>query len=731
MRIAEVIVDITNSQVDKIFDYQIDNWGEIGMRVLVPFGNRVVQGFVINIKDSTNVDLTKLKSVIKPVDSYVIIQQELIELMKFMVKKYHLRYVDCLRLFIPSEMRSDKVKPLVVTNLVLNENVNLQEYKTKLRKNAKNQMELCNFLKLNTIYQKSYLSEKFSNSAVDKLIDDNVLIEQKEEISRKPYFENIKTTKPVHTPLQTRAIQTILSSNDTFLLFGVTGSGKTEVYMSVIEEVINKGKTAIMLVPEISLTPQVLANFKSRFGEEVAILHSGLSAGERFDEWRRILFKQAKIVVGARSAIFAPLTNIGAIIIDEEHETSYISESNPRYSAFDVAKFRKDYNNCPLVLASATPNITSFNKALNGEYKLIELPERVNGKAMPKIQIVDMLSEIRNGNTTMFSSALLYELDKCIKDKHQAMIFINRRGYSSFMRCLDCGYVAKCTDCDVTLVYHKQEDKLKCHYCGKRYKALTKCPECGSESIRKGAVGTEQVVAHLQELYPDVKILRMDNDTTRTKNAYQKILSEFAKTKPAILVGTQMIAKGHDFADVTVVGIVDADQSLYHSDFRSTEKTFELITQMAGRAGRAKEDGKVILQTYAPRHYAYRYIANYDYKNFFNKELNLRKTTQFPPFTTIIRLLFTSENEEIVREITKLCYNDIKTLRMDNIDSFVYLDVMKSPIGKIKNKTRYQILARITLDKENEIISKMYEICDKYQNQNVSVFVEINPQNLS
>ena len=501
--------------------------------------------------------------------------------------------------------------------------------------------------------------------------------------------------------------------------------------MSIIEDVINKGKTAIMLVPEISLTPQVLGSFKARFGEEVAILHSGLSAGERFDEWRRILFNQAKIVVGARSAIFAPLTNVGVIIVDEEHETSYISETNPRYNAFDIAKFRKDYNNCPLVLASATPSINSFNSALNGEYKLIELPERVNGKPMPKIQIVDMLNEIRNGNTTMFSTALLYELDKCMQEKHQAMIFINRRGFSSFMRCTDCGYVAKCTDCDVTLVYHKNDEKLKCHYCGKRFKALTMCPECGSKSIKNGAVGTEQVVEYLQNLYPNVEILRMDNDTTRTKDSYQKILNKFSQVKPAILVGTQMIAKGHDFSDVTVVGIVDADQSLYHSDFRSTEKTFELITQMSGRAGRAEAEGKVILQTYAPRHYAYRYIANYDYKSFFDKELNLRKTTKFPPFTKIIRILFSGDIEEIVRETTKMCYNDIKQLRFDNINEFVYLDVMKSPIGKIKNKIRYQILARITKSISDELIQQMYSICDKYQNPKVSVFVEIDPQNLS
>ena len=731
MRVAEVIVDISNSQIDKIFDYYIDDWGKVGMRVYVPFANRVIQGFIINIKDETSYDKNKLKNVISSIDNEVVILPELIDLMNFMTKKYHLRFVDCLRLFIPSEMRSDKVKPLVVVNVKVNENVSLDEYRQTIRRNAKKQLELVDFLKNNEIYNKSFLNEKFSRLAVAKFIEDKILIEFNKELKRSPNFNVIKNVKHNHTPLQKRAIDAILGANKTNLLFGVTGSGKTEVYMSVIDSIITQGKTAIMLVPEISLTPQVLGNFKARFGEEVAILHSGLSVGERFDEWRRILFGEAKIVVGARSAIFAPLKNIGVIIIDEEHETSYISESNPRYNAFDVAKFRKDYNNCPLVLASATPSINSFNKAKEGEYNLIELPQRVNGKPMPKIQIIDMLSEIRNGNTSMFSSALLYELDKCFKENHQAMIFINRRGYSSFMRCTNCGYIAKCSDCDVSLVYHKHEDKLKCHYCGKRFRALTKCPECGSESIKNGAVGTEQVVSNLKELYPNVEILRMDNDTTRTKDSYQKILNKFANTKPAVLVGTQMIAKGHDFADVTVVGIVDADQSLYHSDFRSTEKTFELITQMSGRAGRAESDGKVILQTYAPRHYAYRYIANYDYKSFFEKELNLRKTTQFPPFTTIIRLLFTAQSDEIVREITKICYTDIKTLQSEYHKDFVYLDVMKSPIGKIKNKIRYQILARIKKDKEEELISKIYSICDKYQNAKVSVFVEIDPQSLS
>lgn len=731
MRIAEVIVDISTSSIDKVFDYECNENIKVGQRVFVPFGKQTIQGFVINIKDNTNCDLGKLKKVISSIEEEIVILPELVDLMKDMQKKFHLRMVDILRLFIPSEMRTSKVRPLFETYVCLNDKISYEDYKKTIRKNAKNQLELLDGLDVNKKYSKTILCEKYSRSAVQKLIQDNILVESEEEKKRAPSYIRTQKVTFEHTPLQKRAIDTILSGNETYLLFGVTGSGKTEVYMSVIEEKIKQGKTAIMLVPEISLTPQVLANFKARFGEEVAILHSGLSVGERFDEWRRILCGEAKIVVGARSAIFAPIKNVGVIIVDEEHETSYISESNPRYNAIDVAKFRKNYNNCPLVLASATPSISSYNKALLGEYKLVELPERVNGMPMPKIQIVDMLSEIRNGNTTIFSRVLRDELEKCVKDKKQAMLFVNRRGYSSFLRCTDCGYVAKCSDCDVTLVYHKEEQKLKCHYCGKRYRVLTKCPECGSSAIREGAVGTEQVVSMLKELYPNVEILRMDNDTTRTKNAYQEILTKFGKTKPAFLVGTQMIAKGHDFADVTVVGIVDADQSLYHSDYRSTEKTFELITQMSGRAGRAKSEGKVILQTYVPRHYAYRFIANYDYKSFFEKELNIRKATNFPPFTKIIRLLFTGDNEEIVREYTKLCYSKVKELMNNNLQDFVYLDAMKSPISKIKKKIRYQILMRIKEKNCDNIVEKIYEICDNIEQNKVSLFVEIDPQNLS
>ena len=326
--------------------------------------------------------------------------------------------------------------------------------------------------------------------------------------------------------------------------------------------------------------------------------------------------------MGARSAIFAPLDKLGIIIVDEQHEQSYISESNPRYDTFDVAKFRAHYNGCPLVVGSATPSVDIYQQAKEGKVKLIEMPTRANGKELPKIQIIDMMNELRMGNSSIFSTQLIADLANVVNEKKQAMIFMNRRGFSSFMMCRECGYLAKCTDCDVNLVYHREDNRLKCHYCGKQYKVLDRCPNCGSDKIKQGAVGTERIVSELKEIFKDVKILRMDNDTTSRKNGHEKILEEFRSTKPAILVGTQMIAKGHDFEDVTLVGIIDADQSLYRGDYRSTERCFQLITQVSGRAGRSKFEGKVDLQTYSPRHYVYKFAANYDYKGFFKKEEN-------------------------------------------------------------------------------------------------------------
>lgn len=721
---AEVIIDQDVKAIDKTFDYRKpENLDlKVGMRVFVPFGKRIVQGYVVELKDKTEYEESKVKNIISAIEDFSAIKGEMLEVMRFMTKKNHLTMASTLRLFLPSQMREGKVREIFETFYSLKEKDFIPA------KNAKKQIEIVDFLKEHGKTSSSVLGEKFGYGAVKALYEKGILEKDKEKIERKPFVENLADKKVELNLMQKKAIAEI-GGTEVFVLHGVTGSGKTEVYMHLIERELKKGKNAILLVPEISLTPQIMASFKARFGDFVALLHSGLSAGERFDEWKRIFAGEARIVIGARSAIFAPIENLGIIIIDEEHEQSYVSESNPRYYTHDIAKFRASFNHCPLVLGSATPSVESYQKAVAGEYKLIELPTRANGRELPAIQIVDMIGEIRRGNSGIFSAQLLADLGQVVQNKKQAMIFINRRGYSSFMRCRDCGYIAKCSDCDVSLVYHREDNRLKCHYCGKQYKVLTRCPNCKGENIKYGAVGTQQVVAKLKELFPNVNILRMDNDTTSTKNAHQKILSEFKNSLPGILVGTQMIAKGHDFENVVLVGIVDADQSLFQADYRSTERTFQLITQVSGRAGRSKDEGKVVLQTYAPRHYVYKFASNYDYKGFFRKEANIRQTACFPPFSRIIRLLFSDNNENYVREMLKVCYTEIEQLKSVYGDQILYLDAMKSPIKRIQNKFRYQILMRVKLEKADEIEEKVFEIANKTSKN--GVFLEINPSNMS
>ncbi len=728
MMFAEVIVDIKTSEVDKIFDYIAISGLEIGHRVLVPFGNRNIEGYVVGIKNHCDYPIEKLKSVAKILDEKPLILPEMFALSDFMIKNNHLKRVDTLRLFLPSGIRKEKIKPLVKEFVYVNEFV-AQEIEAKIRANSKNQQKMLSFLKPNEKYLKSELNKMFGSLAVQKFIEWGVLTQVEQRVLRNPILKTKEDKTVELNELQKKILEEI-KKPATHLLFGVTGSGKTEIYMHAIKRCLSEGKTAIMLVPEIGLTPQVVSLFKARFGNTVAILHSGLSMGERFDEWQRIFNGEANIVVGARSAIFAPLKNIGIIIIDEEHDDSYKSESNPRFYTHDIAKFRAQYNNCPLVLGSATPNIDTYFRAKNGEYVLHELLKRANNKDMPGVEIVDMREEIRAGNATMFSRKLQMDLSDCIKAKNQAMIFCNRRGFASYMICRSCGYVAKCDDCDATLVYHKEDNLLKCHFCSRRYKALTECPQCSSKHIKMGTLGTERVADELRHLFPETKVLRMDFDTTQNKSSHAKILEEFSNTKPCILVGTQMIAKGHDFPNVTLVGIVDADMSLHYSDFRSTERTFDLLTQVAGRAGRADKIGKIVLQTYMPKHYVYRFMANYDYKSFYDREINVRKVSKFPPYAYILRILVSGEKLEDVQVTTAHIHNGLNAV-CEESKEILYCKAMKSPVSKIQNKHRYQILLRLTNKGYIDLIDKIYLICDNNKKKNVNVFVEINPNNLS
>ncbi|MGN1227212.1 MAG: primosomal protein N' [Christensenellales bacterium] len=732
--IAKVIVDVLASEVDKVFEYDVPVQlnVEVGHRVLVPFGYKKIEGYVIELADTSEYDVSKLKQIICILDDMPVIKKEMFALMDFMCQKYHLRKIDVLRLCLPSGLRGGKVKPLTMLAVKLNGTKDAEAFIVGASKRQENQVNVIKYL----IEKGSALLKDLSNlypiSAINKLKELGIVEIYVEAVERVPHC-NHKQDKVVElTPLQNKAVNVISKSNgNVVLLFGVTGSGKTEVYMHSIDKILKEGKSAIMLVPEISLTPQVHSNFKARFGDKVAVLHSGLSAGERLDEWQKLLRGDAQIAVGARSAIFAPLENLGLIIIDEEHDSSYTSDSNPRYNTIDVAKFRGQYNNCPVVLGSATPSIESFYKANQGEYKLVSLPVRANNKNLPTMYLINMFDCVIQGNYGAISNFLYDKLAKAIADKKQSILFLNRRGFVSFLRCGKCGYTPMCTDCEVSLVYHKEDEMLKCHFCDKRYKVLTKCPNCGWEGFRIGAIGTQKIVEEIKRLFPNVPVFRLDNDTVTTKDSYQKILSDFEKTAPSILIGTQMIAKGHDFPLVTLVGIVDADVGLHQSDFRANERCFQLVTQVAGRAGRSEFDGEVVLQSYKPKHYVYRFATNYDYEGFYKREIELRKTTHFPPFATIVRVLVSSEDKDVCVDYTGQLYKSILALRDKFYDDFVFCKAVACPVKRIKTKYRYQVIMRVKNDNFDKIIDNIYSIVDENKNKKCLVFVETNPQNLS
>lgn len=721
---AQVIVDIAHSQVDKVFEYSCPADAAVGSRVKVPFGNRTVDGFIIKTSEFCSVPAGKVKSIYSVFDELPALVPECFSLMERISSRYRVPKAASLRLFVPSEMRTGKVREAYKSYVVL------KDGGVELSKTAKKQAEALAYLSANRECELSFAAEKFGRGAVDALIKRGALALEKRRINRIP-SSGISggDAKKTLTPRQTEAINKIENSDKCVqLLHGVTGSGKTEIYLNIIADVIKKGKTAIFLVPEISLTPQMLSQLRARFKGEAAILHSGLSAGERFDEWWRLRSGEAKIAIGARSAVFAPLENIGAIIIDEEHDSSYFSESAPRYSTLDIARWRAEYNGCKLILGSATPSVDSFLKAEEGEYNLITLPERINQKPLPEIIIADMRKEVKRGNNSAFSLALREELNATLSGGNQAIIFLNRRGYSQTVICRDCGYVAKCENCDVTLTYHSEENCLKCHYCGARYKMLEACPGCGGRHIRYSGTGTQRVVAELKELFPEAGIIRMDNDTVSGKDGHYKILSAFSEHKADILVGTQMIAKGHDFPAVTLVGILDADMSLHFSDYRSGERTFQLITQVAGRSGRAGSKGKVVLQTYSPENYILRYAVNYDYYGFFKNEAHIRKATFFPPYSLICRVMVTSENDVLALEALKRVYFAVEELKSRNPEKFIFLNRMHSPIKRLQGKFRYQALMRLT---DGGLLEKIYDIAAENSNTSVLCYVEENPSNLS
>lgn len=722
--IYRVIVDVSNSEVDRVFDYSSEFDVEVGSRVLVPFGKRTIEGFVVGTKESTDI---ATKNIIRKLDEFTPIIPEMIALSEYLKKYNNLRYADTLRLSIPSKLRGGQVRELTRGFITLDVDKKLAV--TLIRKNSPKQLALIEEINENGEFE-TVLSAKYGAGCVKALIEKGILHKETVTVNRVPLKGVVAEEKKITlTDEQKNAVESIMTSDKPCVLHGVTGSGKTEVYMAAIERTLALGKSAIMLVPEISLTPQMLGVFRRRFGDGVALIHSGMSDGERFDEWRKLLTGEAKVALGARSAIFAPLKNVGIIVIDEEHDTSYVSESNPRYHTHDIAEFRRKYNGAKLVLGSATPSLETYYRAVKGEYKLITLKNRANKRSLPDMEFVDMRREIREGNNGLFSRKLLSELDKTLKNGNQAMIFINRRGFASFVRCKQCGYVPMCTDCEVNLTYHKEDNTLKCHYCGKQFYNLDLCPQCGSDKLSLGRMGTETVMEKLAELFPKARLLRLDNDTASGKDSTAQILSSFARKEADILVGTQMIVKGHDFASVTLVGVPDADLSLYGSDYRSNETTFQQITQVAGRAGRDEKEGKVIIQTYNPNHYVYRFARNYDYVGFFEKENNIRENTSFPPFSKIARVLVKSENEQKAIASARQGYEYMRAIKAENPALF-RVQAMRAPIKRISNEFRFQIVVWIREEGVNEVLPLVYKAAEKIAVKGVTTFVEINPTNM-
>lgn len=716
--IIGVLVELSNKNVDKIFDYSVplhmQEYIKVGIRVEVPFGRMSLEGFVLEIKEDTS--LESLKEIISIIDDDVILNDELLLLGKEIQRNTLSTLISCYQVMLPKALKAKRgvsVNKKFDIYYKLNNNIDGINFSSK-------QLEIINLCKEKGFVLRKDLIE-ISLSSLNTLIKRGVLVEEKREHYRLVYNQSISDKKEL-TVEQKNVVDSVNFSHDVYLLHGVTGSGKTEVYMELIDKVLVNGKTSIVLVPEISLTPQMVLRFQKRFGDNIAAIHSALSEGEKYDEWRRIVRGEAKIVIGARSAIFSPLTNIGIIIIDEEHSDSYKQDdSNPRYSAKDIAIMRGKYHNCPVVMGSATPSLEAFARAQKNVYKLLSLQNRVNGKDLPIVDIIDMNEEIRRSKGH-FSLPLLASISEKLLNNEQVILLLNRRGYSSFVTCKSCGYTFKCPNCDISLTYHKSSNTLRCHYCGFGNKVYDKCPECGESSLNDLGVGTEKVEEELQNLFPDARILRMDFDTTSKKGAHEKMITAFCNHEYDILLGTQIVAKGLDFENVTLVGVINADTSLNIPDFRSSENTFSLLSQVAGRSGRSKKNGEVVIQTFNPGHYAIEYTKRHDYVGFYNKEMSIRRELKYPPYYYICYIRISGKDKDNIF----IESNKIKRSLDRNLNNSIILGPSSCTIFKLNNIYRYGIIIKYKTD--NNIKEILNRIIEHYKGNNtIKIDIDFNP----
>lgn len=752
---ARVIVDIANSNVDRLFTYRIPEELDVreGHRVLVPFGrgNKPVEAFVIELCGEYDPGFA-VKDIIRTMEPYTALLPDQIELAKWISAAYHCMLCDALRLMLPAQLRGSRIKEKTVRTVCPAQGLELQKARASLlKKNGEarspKQLEVFDLLaSANTPISVSDINAYVPGaaSAVSALIKKGYITEQGFITFRSPFSGPIeRDASPELTSAQREAVEAIDSGKqgEVFLLYGVTGSGKTEVYLNAIQKAIEDGGGAIVLVPEISLTPQTTDRFRRRFGDTVAVMHSHLSAGERYDEWRRLRLGKARVVVGARSAVFAPIEDLRLIIIDEEHEPSYRSESRPEYSADEVAIRRVRLTGGRLVLGSATPKMVSFLRAKQGAFRLLSLPERINGVPMPEVEIVDMRSEFMAGNNSLFSQKLADALKSCVSAGNQAILFLNRRGYSYHGECRACGFVFKCPHCDVAMTYHKFDGTLRCHYCGYSAKVPSVCPSCGSKFIKFTGIGTQQVEEQLKKLIPGVRCLRMDTDTTGGKTSHRDILEAFSRGEAEVLIGTQMVAKGLDIPGVTLVGVVFADASLFHSDYRSGERTFQLLTQVAGRAGRAVAEGEVkrgsvIVQTNAPNHRAVKLSAAHDYDTFFELEVKDRLKTLFPPFAVFARALFECRKEEEAAEEAERFARAaekavLEALKPDSAENeLLFISHGPAPIRKREDRFRYAVILKLARTKHtSKAVAALWRLSEECGAEGFRG-IDINPNDM-
>ena len=721
---ADVLIEYNAKAIDQTFTYIIPDTLKkdlkVGMKVLVPFGNKIINGFVTLIKNEYK-DSYELKEIKDIVDKYFCLNEELMELGKYLQAKTLCTKIAAYQTMLPSSLKVKEQKSnysKYITYIELNKPIDEIDNYINNNKRGKKQNEILEKLKEGKALKNSFESQ----SSIKTLIDKELIKVVNVQIYRLNN-EEIEVPNITYSKDQQNALDTIdLDSENTYLLHGITGSGKTEVYIELIKRVVKKGKKAILLVPEISLTAQIVNKFYNRFGNDVAIFHSGLSAGEKYDEYLKILREEVHIVIGTRSAIFTPLTNLGIIIIDEEHSDTYKQDTTPRYHAKDCAEFRKKYNHIPLILGSATPSLETMARALKGVYTYIPMNHRIGSSTLPTIDIVDMTEELKKRNM-IFSDKLKQKIQDRILKKEQVILLLNRRGYSTVISCKSCGYTYKCPHCDITLTYHKTTNNLRCHYCGYTVFKADTCPECHEKALYDYGLGTEKLEQEITKLFPYAKVIRMDADTTRNKGAHEDIINKFKNHEYDILLGTQMISKGLDFPLVTLVGVINADATLNIPDFRSSERTFALLSQVSGRAGRSDLKGEVILQTFNPDSFTLKCVQEQDYMKLYNYEMNNRHKLDYPPYYFITSIKIASKDYELAsKEITKIK----KYLENKLTNKTIILGPTTANPFKINNIYRFQLLLKYKI--EPNLMKVLKELDEIYMtNQKANIEIDNDP----